>query len=80
MEGSNDSVLGKDYVVVEKRTVEINALADGELFSPFLLRLASNAHCHVLPQSSQTYPSEKARSLVDLLEVSSRDRAQPETM
>ncbi|GAA5898446.1 serine/threonine protein kinase ATG1 [Sporobolomyces salmoneus] len=28
MEGSNDSVLGKDYVVVEKRTVEINALAD----------------------------------------------------
>ena len=31
MEGSNDSVLGKAYVVVEKRTVEINALADGEL-------------------------------------------------
>lgn len=30
MEGSNDSVLGKDYVVVEKRTVEINALADGK--------------------------------------------------
>ncbi|GAA6059490.1 hypothetical protein JCM10212_002233 [Sporobolomyces blumeae] len=28
MEGSNESVLGKDYVVVEKRTVEINALAD----------------------------------------------------
>ncbi|GAA5961702.1 hypothetical protein JCM21900_000638 [Sporobolomyces salmonicolor] len=28
MSDSNDSVLGKDYVVVEKRTVEINALAD----------------------------------------------------
>lgn len=28
MTDSNDSVLGKDYVVVEKRTVEINALAD----------------------------------------------------
>lgn len=27
---SNDSILGRDYVVVEKRTVEINALADGE--------------------------------------------------
>ena len=25
----DDSMLGKDYVVVEKRTVEINALADG---------------------------------------------------
>lgn len=28
MMNSNDSVLGTDYVVVEKRTVEINALAD----------------------------------------------------
>lgn len=28
MSDSNDSILGKDYVVVEKRTVEINALAD----------------------------------------------------
>ncbi|GAA5971085.1 hypothetical protein JCM11641_004139 [Rhodosporidiobolus odoratus] len=28
MTDSNDSILGKDYVVVEKRTVEINALAD----------------------------------------------------
>jgi serine/threonine-protein kinase ULK/ATG1 len=25
----DDSMLGRDYVVVEKRTVEINALADG---------------------------------------------------
>jgi hypothetical protein len=39
MEGSNDSVLGKDYVVVEKRTVEINALADGQYSS--LTRLLS---------------------------------------
>ena len=30
MTDSNDSILGRDYVVVEKRTVEINALADGE--------------------------------------------------
>ncbi|KAM0753377.1 kinase-like protein [Meredithblackwellia eburnea MCA 4105] len=28
MSESNDSILGRDYVVVEKRTVEINALAD----------------------------------------------------
>ncbi|KAI5475162.1 serine/threonine protein kinase ATG1 [Pseudohyphozyma bogoriensis] len=28
MTESNDSILGRDYVVVEKRTVEINALAD----------------------------------------------------
>lgn len=30
----DDSVLGRDYVVVEKRTVEINALADGSFRSP----------------------------------------------
>lgn len=33
MSDSNDSILGRDYVVVEKRTVEINALADGAFVS-----------------------------------------------
>jgi len=27
---ASDSVVGREYVVVEKRTVEINALADGQ--------------------------------------------------
>lgn len=31
MTGDDDSVLGREYVVVEKRNVEINALADGKL-------------------------------------------------
>ena len=30
MTGDDDSVLGREYVVVEKRNVEVNALADGE--------------------------------------------------
>ena len=29
MTGDDDSVLGREYVVVEKRNVEVNALADG---------------------------------------------------
>ena len=31
MTGDDDSILGREYVVVEKRNVEVNALADGEL-------------------------------------------------
>ena len=31
--GDDDSVLGREYVVVEKRNVEVNALADGEFNS-----------------------------------------------
>lgn len=38
MSDSNDSILGRDYVVVEKRTVEINALADGALIPLSRLR------------------------------------------
>lgn len=30
MTGEEDSVLGREYVVVEKRNVEVNALADGK--------------------------------------------------
>lgn len=39
--GDEDDDPGKDYVVVEKRTVEINALADGEF--PSLLRPLSHS-------------------------------------
>lgn len=37
MTGDDDSILGREYVVVEKRNVEINALADGMSGVQFLL-------------------------------------------
>ena len=40
--GDEDDDPGKDYVVVEKRTVEINALADGEFPSRFDASRSSN--------------------------------------
>lgn len=71
MEGSNDSILGKDYVVVEKRTVEINALADGEsIIAMSILTRYKLTHCR--EQSSPTCRSEKVQSPVARPEASSR--------
>jgi serine/threonine-protein kinase ULK/ATG1 len=50
MTESSDSVLGRDYVVVEKRTVEINALADGP------------SHSIPLPASTDGFSAELANA------------------
>lgn len=59
MSDSNDSILGRDYVVVEKRTVEINALADGEL--RVILAIRAETECFSFRRARQRAKAAERR-------------------
>ena len=58
LEGS-DSVVGREYVVVEKRTVEINALADGEWSLIILVQANTNRAGSSVQATDTSHPSHQ---------------------